>query len=333
MKVVFNPKTPIFIGNGEQYYPNDYYIGDDYICFIDKEKFDKKIKKENLIDEFIKSSEDIEDLLGFIDENMEENLCKEKLIVNSKTLDNLYNNYSRPIEAFIKDKFYFKPIIPGSTLKGIIRTALLDYILHRDFDIDKLKYREKELQTIVFCNENRNNKGYFQFDAKKDILKALFVEDLKPKNHQLKIISPKNRPYKKDKDNPIPVVLESLIDGEFEGEIRVDEFLLKNDRNLSLNRFFQKEPLSIDLIKKALKNFYERVYNSEIRRFRAKVPFYNENLIKIGKYAGAGSKGLNDLRSIFIKQIRKTFDYQLSVWIDEDENPLGWGELKFKEEL
>ena len=333
MKVIFSPKTPIFIASGKQYYPNEYYIDDEnYICFIDKEKFDKKIKKEGLFEEFIKKSEDIKSLLEFIDEHVDESIYIDKVRTSSKIADELFDSYSRPIEAFIKDTFYFKPMIPGSSLKGVIRTALLDYILHRDFEIDELKkYKERELQTIVFCNENKNRNGRLQFDAKKDILKALFVEDLKPKSYKLQIIKPKNRPYKKEKDNPIPVILETLIDGEFEGEIRINEFLLKNDTNLSANKYFKKEPLSMDLIKKALKEFYQKIYNIENKRFRVALPTYNKNLIKLGKHSGAGSKSLNDLRSVYIRPLKKDFNYQLSVWIDEDETPLGWGELRFEE--
>jgi CRISPR-associated protein Csm5 len=332
MKVIFKPKTPIFIASGEQYYPNDYYIDEEnYICFIDRKKFNEKIKEKGLFEEFIKKSEDIENLLEFIDENVEESVYKEKVLTTSNIADELLESYSRPIEAFIKDKFYFAPIIPGSSIKGVVRTALLDYILHRDFDIEELKkYKEKELQTIVFCNENKNKNGKLQFDAKKDILKALFIEDFKPKSYKLKIIKPRNRPYKGKKDNTIPVILESLVEGEFEGEIRIEEFLLQNDKDLASNKFFKTEPLTIELIKKALREFYKKIYNIESKRFRVRLPKYNENLMKIGKYSGAGSKSLHDLRSIYIRPLKKNFDYQLSVWIDEYENPLGWGELKFE---
>jgi hypothetical protein len=87
----------------------------------------------------------------------------------------------------------------------------------------------------------------------------------------------------------------------------------------------------MDLIKKALKEFYQKIYNIENKRFRVVLPNYNENLIKLGKHSGAGSKSLNDLRSVYIRPLKKDFNYQLSVWIDEDETPLGWGELRFEE--
>jgi len=60
-KIKFRPLTPVFIGSGESYYPMDYFI-DDKIYFIDKEKFNKRIVQKNLLDEFVKKSENIDDL-------------------------------------------------------------------------------------------------------------------------------------------------------------------------------------------------------------------------------------------------------------------------------
>lgn len=336
MKVKFSIITPIFIGSGETYYPQDYFI-DDKLYFIDRDKFVKKITKEGKFDEFLKVSSDIKMLLGFIDDNFSKEVAKSEAKIDYELGDELIDSYSRPIEAFIKDSFYFKPIIPGTSVKGAIRTALLDYLVYKNFEIferyqkDINKKKEKNLHTIFFCNENKNNKGYLNYDAKKDILKALFVDDFKAKNFELKILKPINRPYKKNRDNKIPNILECLVDGEFEGNIRVDKYLLENDKNLKENKFFKDEPLSIELIKKALKHFFKQIVDIESKRFRAKTPKYEEYLIKLGKHAGAGSKSLNELRSVYIRPLKKEFNYQFSVWIDEYENPLGWGKLEFME--
>ena len=58
------------------------------------------------------------------------------------------------------------------------------------------------------------------------------MDDFKPINYKLKIISPLNRGRK---DNPIPVLLEMVENGEFEGEIRIDENLLKSVKNKYFN--------------------------------------------------------------------------------------------------
>jgi len=346
VKVNFKVITPIFIGSGEEYYPQDYFI-DDKFYFIDREKFLKHIEKKGLFEKFLEVSGDIYELLDFIDNNFEEDLSKDVIEIDSDVADELLDTISRPVSAFIKDKFYFKPFIPGSSLKGVIRTALLDYKIEQFKDDEelrkvindikkvncnqkKLNQLYKNLEAVIFCNANKNREK-LQYDAKKDILKALFVDDLKPVDYRLKIIKPKNRPYKKKDDNPIPVVLESLVDGEFSGEIRIDSSLLNYDSNLKDNKYFENEPLSIELIKRSLKHFYSKIVNIEKNRFRANIPPYEEYLIKIGNHSGAGSKSLNDLRQILIRKINKCFNYQLSVWIDENENALGWGKLEFKE--
>ncbi len=329
MKVIFKPITPVFIGSGEDYYPNDYVVFDEEVGFIDKGKFLDEVIKHNKYEEFLKVSEDMDKLLDFIyefgDEFGYDEFCVDFIEGEEDVLDELANTTSRPLSAFIKDRFLFKPIIPGSSIKGAIRTALLDY-LSRMFEIPQNIKNSKQLEAYFFCNSEK-------FDAKKDILKALFVSDFKPRNYRLKVIKPKNRPYKKNKDNQIPVVIEAFIDGEFEGEIRIDERLLRSDKNLKENRFFEKEPLSIGLIKRALKEFYKDVLETENKRFRANELVYQEYMIKIGRFAGAGSKSIKEKRSVYIRQIKKSFNYQLSVWIDKDENPIGWGKLEFKEEL
>ncbi len=322
-KIKFEPITPVMIGSGEEYYPQDFFIVNDDIYFIDQTKFYKKIEQKNLLEEFMKASEDIYDLLEFIDKHADPNIAKQKIAAETEVLDDLDENYSRPIKEFVKEKFIQTPIIPGSSIKGAIRTAILDYIVAKN-GVERFENMSaKQIESLVFCGSNR-------FDAKKDMLKALFVDDLEPKNYQLKAIKPLNRPFKKPKDNKIPLILEALIDGEFEGEIRIDRNLLRNDESLRNNRYFQDEPLSIELIKKALKNFYEKIATTERKRFRAYTPLYEEYMIKIGQHTGAGSKSLNKLRQIYIREIRKKFDYQLSIWIDKDECALGWAKLEFE---
>ena len=324
--------TPIFIGNEENYYPQEFFIEDDKLFFIDKDRFHKKIMQENLYDEFLERSSNINKLLRFINDYADKTVALQEVDIDSEVANELFKSVSRPVEAFIKDKFYFTPYIPGSTLKGVIRTAILDY------KIDKFKnsinnierLREKEIETVIFCNENRNSRtNRLQFDAKKDILKALFVDDLKPKDYKLRVLKPLNRPYRKNKDNPIPIILECLTEGNFSGEIRVDEYLLNNDSSLRNNKYFKDEPLSIELIQKALKHFFVKIQTIEHKKFRVAIPYYREYLIKIGKHGGAGSKSLNDLRKVYIKQLKKKLDYQLSVWIDKNEDPLGWTKLHF----
>ncbi len=335
MRVRLQIITPTFIGSGEQYYPYDYVILEDSLCFIDRENFIATIIDEGRYEEFLKACESIEKLLTFIDDYVQEKHYRGCIETEQEANEKLFSTKTLPLMAFIKDSVTFKPYIPGSTLKGAIRTALLDYKIDRFWNelkrVEKIKrLNDKQLETIIFCNEHRNHQSHLQFDPKKDILKALFVEDLKPLTYKLRAIKPLNRPYKKTKDNKIPVVLEALIEGEFIGEVRINKHLLNNDIFLKNNRFFLDEPLDEQLLQKAINFFFQKIYEKEKNRFRANFPEYEKGMLKIGKHAGAGSKSLNKLRSITIRQIGKKFDYQLSVWIDQEERPLGWVKVKFE---
>jgi CRISPR/Cas system CSM-associated protein Csm5 (group 7 of RAMP superfamily) len=306
MKAKFKVITPIHIGNGEILNRFDYVLYEDGIGLIDKEKFNKRISRDKkLFDEFLKVSENVKNLVDFLDENILDEEVSEIIETNDEILDTLEKNYSRGIDLFIKDKFLTIPIISGSSIKGAIRTAILNYVVNYHPELKKIN------------NPNKLEKEVFG-DIKEDILKALFVDDFKPLNYKKRIISPLNRGKK---DNPIPVLLEVITDGEFEGEIRIDEYLLKNVNNKYFN-------LDYEFIKIALEFHYENILNYENKKFKANKLPYQKFMIKIGKHAGAGSKSIEN-RKVFIKQLEKKLPYQTSIWVDEENYPLGWGKLGF----
>jgi CRISPR-associated protein Csm5 len=306
MKVKFKVITPIHIGSGESLNRFDYVLFEDGIGIINKIKFHKRINNNRkLFNKFLKVSENVDKLIDFLEENVLDDEISEIIETNNDILNKLNKNYSRGIDIFIKDNFLSTPIIPGSSIKGAIRTAILNYVM---------SYHQ-ELSNIN--DANRLEKEVFG-DIKEDILKALFVDDFKPINYQKRIISPLNRGRK---DNPIPVLLETIQSGEFGGEIRIDENLLQNVNN----RYFN---LDFEFIKTALEFHYENILNYENQHFKANKLSYSKFLIKIGKYAGAGSKSIQN-RKIYIKQLRRTLPYQTSIWVDEENYPFGWGKLEF----
>jgi len=303
MKVKFKILTPIHIGSGDVINRFDYVLFDNGIGIIDKAKFNERVKKDKkLFNEFLRSSENINDLVDFLEEEVLDEEVKEIIEADEEILNKLEKNFSRGIESFIKDTFLEKPIIPGSTIKGAIRTAILNYVVFYNNNLKKIN-NSFLLEKEVFG------------DVKEDVLKALFVEDFKPINYKLKIINPLNRGKK---DNHIPVLCEMVVSGEFEGEIRIEENLLKN------NKYFN---LDIEFIKNALEFHYEKILNYENKRFKANRLNYEKILIKIGKHSGAGSKSI-DNRQIFIRQIKKKLSYQTSIWVDEENYPIGWGEIE-----
>ena len=310
MRAKFKVITPIHIGSGNQINRYDYVLFENVIGLIEKTKFNERIRKDKkLFNEFLKVSENLNDLVEFLEEEVLDDEINEIIEANEGILDKLEKNYSRAIEEFIKDKFLNTPIIPGSSIKGAIRTAILDYIVSKNPELKEIK-NPINLEKKVFG------------DVKEDALKALFISDFKPINYEKRVISPLNRGKK---DNPIPVLLEMIVSGEFEGEIRIEENLLKS----SYSKYFK---LDYEFIKLALEHFYESVLNYENKRFKANQIYYKKFMIKIGKHSGAGSKSISN-RNIFIRQLKKNLPYQTSIWVDENNNPIGWGKLEFKEKI
>jgi len=315
-KIILKVITPFFISSGDEYYSTDYIISST-LRVIDRKKFNEKIlKNRELYEKFLDIADNLNSLNSFFKTYVKDFLYEVEFSKRAKQF--LQNNRNVNIKKFIRDKFNQEPIIPGSTIKGIIRTALANYFFHHFFynELKNEKNENKFLNKIF-----RDGKT----DAKEDFLKALIVTDLKPKNYKLKII----RPFYKIKTDDEPHnldLLEALVNGEFEGEIIINKELLKNKN------------LNFDIIKISLKEYYEDILNFETNRIqdkKYKFPHYETYLVKLGLHSGAGSKTIKDKRDIFVKLSngKKYYHqpYQFSTWFDENYNALGWGNLIFKD--
>lgn len=333
-KIRFQVVTPIFIGNGEEYTQEEYWIGGGTLHLLRQDQVVKMAEKVGLYRELLTSAEDFQQLQNFYRKLFKkipvEEVSWRKIGGDPTILEGLRRNPTRGVQQFIKDPFFGTPIIPGSSLKGAIRTALLSYLVQK-FGLPSVvaeernwKRRSRKLEGFYFCGSQEG-----RFLPQQDILKALSISDLKPLQFQTQVMNPINRPYRKPKDNRIPVVIEGLVGGEFEGEIRVDRGLIGRDRNLRRNPFFREKPLSLGLIAETLHLFYSTILKRENHRFRVTPLEYSPFMVKIGRFAGAGSKSIEGYRQVFIRQLRKSLPYQLSIWIDTQQRPFGWGRLQF----
>jgi len=322
-KIVFEVKTPFFIGEGEEYESID-YVFDEKFKVIDKSRFNKKVfENEALYEKFMNIADKAKELRVFFKENVTEFLYEVDISDRAKEVLSQGGN----VKKFIRDKFTNEVIIPGSTIKGAIRTALANHLFHKKY-YDELINENDEQRFLnkIFRDGSKN--------AQDDLLKTLFVSDLKPKYYKLKILRPKYYIKQFDESKEMDV-LEFLVEGVFEGEIYINKNLL----NKLLEYKNNLEKLSFNLIEESLKDFYEDILNFESSRITNpmfKFPNYEEFLIKIGLHSGAGAKTIKDKRDIFVRlsngQKFPHQSYQFSTWFDEDNNAIGWGRLEFKEE-
>jgi len=194
MEIKLETLTPVHIGTGNSYGKAE---------FITENNKLRRIIFSKLYDSL--SEDQKGELLSELEEkefNMDEFVRKNKIRVSEDMI--LYRALmksppSREIREQIKTNNV--PYIPGSSIKGAIRTALLWKYICKDYDnlrdkIDSCIYKtlrsnlplEKKKKNI--CNEfiskvfQLNDRRY---DAKYDLLKFLHISDFMPIDHELKI--------------------------------------------------------------------------------------------------------------------------------------------------
>ena len=168
-KITLKVITPVFIGSGQELSKKEYIYFKDIkeAWILDRNKLMKDIIKRGLVKDFerymFRGEERLLDWLkakGYTRKEMQ-NLCAYQLNC-ADSLETL--NRSIEIKEFIKDA-YGMPYIPGSSLKGAIRTSLLgSRILQNKQAYEKVKKDVLECPTY-FENEKLNTK-YITKDIK-----------------------------------------------------------------------------------------------------------------------------------------------------------------------
>ncbi len=175
-KLTIETITPVSVGTGEVWSPvTDFFVSGKYLYRIDNEKFQKLLVEKNKIKFFIdyvsKSVNESHtgtntDLKGFI-----ENVLKSppKALIREKiTFPNADRGKTEVSHCFTSNK---RPVIPGSTLKGAIKTALFyDWLRKSDEGKEVLQKMNNVLLTSGKQNlfDKQYNYAKSQFLDKKD---------------------------------------------------------------------------------------------------------------------------------------------------------------------
>ena len=128
---------PVHIGNGRQYGKKDYFASGNRVAVLDARKFVSFLdaKQVELYCDFLEDDRDRSGLSGFLRRNPNLSKIAEKSI--AYTIDSPLSTARRgaiqyhDVWEFMKDP-YNNPYIPGSSVKGMLRTALLLSILLAD---------------------------------------------------------------------------------------------------------------------------------------------------------------------------------------------------------
>ncbi len=253
--------SPLHIGSGDKYSNLDYIAQENKIHILDFDRILAQIPFEA-----------IDDLTNDITTNFRNN----RWSGNVEEFLNEYNitwqdcvdkNYEligaigqNEINKFIKtgEQIY----IPGSSLKGAIRTAILFKILKEHPD----KKQRIERGLVNYFND-REIKKLIQSedrpDGKLDLLRALIISDSKLQKEITQIV--KSTVYHlKDRESTIPVFNEILAkDFVSQGQIKINRKLV--DSNALYSRYFNLH--KIDIIT-AINDFSKDIIEYELQVFR-----------------------------------------------------------------
>lgn len=293
-KIVLHTLGPVFIGDGKELVKREYVLNKKSrtVTVIDQVKFFQYLMRTNKLESY-------EQYVLRKSGTMQSWLYEEK--VSSKDLRSFaayeYScggvadlNTMKNILTCIKDP-YGKPYIPGSSLKGALRTVLLgadilqhhekysraaDYFSQRTSFDSKQDKREiereiKRVEEIRFCTKTKSEKN----QTVNDIMNGLHISDSRPLSLQDLTLCQKIDIHVDGRERDLPILRECLKPEttiEFDLEIDTTEC-----------------PLTIDEIRDSL-NIFLRGYNRLFLEKFEEETLYDKDVLYLGGGAGFATK-------------------------------------------
>lgn len=284
-------KAPVFVGSGFVYGKMDYIFdaARQTVSFINQTQFFQLLIDRDLIDKyesFILNKRPTDTIQYFL-----KNICKldaktiNSLIVNRvSAADALDENHSlKEIQAFIR-RADGRAYIPGSSLKGCLRTVLLTNMLLRDsnkvypIDIKQLnikKLESKYLHTLQITKKRP--------DMVNSVLRGISISDSEPIDEKNMILASK---------------IDSLPDG-FENRINVVRQCVAPETKITFRLTLDQNILSdaniLTELREAIRAFdafYIQEYNSYFAIKKEFEDLFRDDFIVLGGGSGFFAKNL-----------------------------------------
>lgn len=256
--------SPVFIGSGEELNKSMYVYNDNEIMIIDEKKLIKELLlRKGLYESFLNgcSSGDL-NLTNFLEKNLngykDIDIYKYKITSYSNIKTNgKFNN----INTFIKSS-NGKPYIPGSSIKGAIRTAIIANEIYHNKEkyiktpINNLKNLENIALTNIFSKYSNIFNENYKIEVSPNILfKFLYVSDSNEVNlDNLFIGKQHDFSTKGNKLNELPIFMEFIKpEIKFNFSISIDKSvidyfdiknIIKKLKNYALQYIYSIEELN-----------------------------------------------------------------------------------------
>lgn len=325
--------SPLHIGTGKEIEPLDYIIAGERLYRLSFERFVTDMAEaERKAFEGILDKGNLLEIRKYVEERFNKESDTLYSVEVSPQIKNLYSAKKGDIQnqllihPFIRTEGDCVPIVPGSSIKGAVRTAVISK-LATDSGLPKPKdFREEDTFEATVL-------GYK--DGKDDPFRGVKTRDIALENGAMIVRDVKNAARRNGKlqTNDMQIICEvshSVISGKgivFGAELSFDESLFST-------RFLSKT-LNINLIKESCLHFYrekmekehEKFYkNSEVEKYSSQLLGTsldkNSFLLRVGRFSGVESVTLDNYRNP--KPPGNKTVWGRSRNLAEGKYPMGW---------
>jgi CRISPR-associated protein Csm5 len=365
-KIEAIPLTNIHIGTGKELEPLDYFIKNKKFIRFSPFKIISNLneKNRNYLTKIIDSN-NIKDVASFLYDNLENNA----VIYKTEVTDILEKEFNKKFESrenqqiimeIIRDKSDYCPIIPGSSIKGAIRTAVLYTIINSDNlernikikaniifklqkEINRINNRRLKYEKIKELNREKSQveRDILKFyNAKNDPFRAIKITDCKIDKGKSKDIVVKVSNFHLSKNSyeefvpSVEAIWGNINNGDGKGYFYITIFSdLQNIRTKINQRrgywqpFYKK--INKELIVKACNLFYKKNFQKDFQRLGS--------ICKLSKFLKLKQEFDNLKENEFIIRVGKYSQKENVTVIDQftktrmlDEFNLPFGYLKLK---
>ncbi|MGR3318190.1 MAG: type III-A CRISPR-associated RAMP protein Csm5 [Candidatus Anammoxibacter sp.] len=302
--------SPLHIGTGDEIDPLNYIIKEDQfhkislerfvadMSDIDRDKFEKLVEKGNLIKLRRYVSENIDLETGSIYSTA---VSSNVITIYKSKIGNIQNQLL--VSPFIRTQGGTTPFVPGSSIKGSIRTAVINDLSNKS-SLPKPKYPREEYEfesKVLGCK-----------DAKNDPFRGIKIADAHLENDSTIIREVKNVSRRNDgnlQSNNIQIICEvtnSFITGtivNFETEIAFDDALFSTN--------YLSKKITLEQIIKSCNSFYKDKLEEEHQKHykdteadqfstmiinNAKTDT-NSFILRLGRFSGVESVTIDNYRN------------------------------------
>jgi len=320
--------TAVHVGSGEEYVPTDYVIRGNTLYGIHRERFVEHLERNDLYGKFLEicAIPDEKGILAvrrFVWSHFTPAAARFGLHVSDDVRERFTAGFGRRVGPGVYNRLRIlrhvcsaytgNPFVPGSSVKGSLRTAVLDRIAREPGMQAPRCVRGKRLdERMMLGMESRGTSD--------DPFRRLKVSDFLPVSDTARVEYVHNTGGRR---RGVSVAMEILTAGTVcVGSIP----------------FAGRAPrVGFDSLREACALHYGGAYEFEKNFFRLSVPAVEEALkdeaclvMKVGKHSGAFALTLEGYRKGRIRNRRRkrAMDHPTTTWVAESGKPMGWVALR-----